>query len=531
MAALLFFVIALLASLTPIRSYDYFWHLATGRWIVEHHAIPLTDPFAIASAKIPWINGSWLFDVLLYGIYKVGGHAGVAFCRALAIAAFFSTLMLWCARRVTPAVASTICAVALVGAALRLGARPEPVGIALMATLVIVLFETSGALRVALTAAIVVFWVNIHPSALLAPIIAALFTVGTTIDLLRARAARATVRHAVASLALVAFTATAALFINPYGSSAVVAPFRLAAEVGSGAFVNAEWVPSRVAQFPLLYIAILLVALLITYRRFANAAAILLFLFFAALAVRFVRNQGFFFVAVPLVAVWWLPPRVSDRVSAVLRIALITIAVGALTLRFSHRVRLGVDANYFPVAAVKRLQALGLRGHFYNPDQFGGFLIWSFYPEQRALTDGRNELYENYNREYAAARTNNRAWNALLQKYGVTVAVDEYRREPIMAVDPRNGSAVPMPPSLALYPPRQWALVAFDDAAMIYARRDRFPKSELDAVEYRVVRPDDWRPFRPSEHDGAAAEISRARREIGSARVIDVLEERLRSGS
>ena len=24
----------------PIRSYDYFWHLATGRWIVEHHALP-----------------------------------------------------------------------------------------------------------------------------------------------------------------------------------------------------------------------------------------------------------------------------------------------------------------------------------------------------------------------------------------------------------------------------------------------------------------------------------------------------------
>ena len=50
-----------------------------------------------------------------------------------------------------------------------------------------------------------------------------------------------------------------------------------------------------------------------------------------------------------------------------------------------------------------RLRASGLHGRIYNPDQFGGYLIWSFYPERRVLTDGRNELHRTYIAEFAGA--------------------------------------------------------------------------------------------------------------------------------
>ena len=44
-----FLPLALFAALTvaafgAIRSYDLFWQLATGRWIVEHRALPQVDP-------------------------------------------------------------------------------------------------------------------------------------------------------------------------------------------------------------------------------------------------------------------------------------------------------------------------------------------------------------------------------------------------------------------------------------------------------------------------------------------------------
>src|SRR5688500_7303482 len=83
-------------------------------------------------------------------------------------------------------------------------------------------------------AVIAAFWINIHPSALLAPGIAALST--------------RRVAPAVAG--------ALALLVNPYGWRAIVAPLELMSFVRSGAFVNAEWLPSRITQFPLLYLLV-----------------------------------------------------------------------------------------------------------------------------------------------------------------------------------------------------------------------------------------------------------------------------------
>src|SRR5258706_1933255 len=89
-AAAGFFVLATIAAVTPIRSYDYFWHLATGRWIVEHHAVPVSDPFAVASAHVPWINGEWLYQIVLYAMHGIAGDAGISIISALLAAAIFT---------------------------------------------------------------------------------------------------------------------------------------------------------------------------------------------------------------------------------------------------------------------------------------------------------------------------------------------------------------------------------------------------------------------------------------------------------
>ncbi|HKO54361.1 MAG TPA: hypothetical protein VJ276_00705, partial [Thermoanaerobaculia bacterium] len=81
-----------LAAVGPIRNYDFFWHLATGRWIAEHRALPETDPFAVASEQRPWINGEWAFEVLLYGVYEVVGLTGLSIVRALLAAGIFTLI-------------------------------------------------------------------------------------------------------------------------------------------------------------------------------------------------------------------------------------------------------------------------------------------------------------------------------------------------------------------------------------------------------------------------------------------------------
>src|ERR1043166_3539376 len=45
---------------------DFFWHLATGRYIVENHSVPDTDIFGFVSAGNEWIPFEWGWDVLTY---------------------------------------------------------------------------------------------------------------------------------------------------------------------------------------------------------------------------------------------------------------------------------------------------------------------------------------------------------------------------------------------------------------------------------------------------------------------------------
>jgi len=311
--------------------------------------------------------------------------------------------------------------------------------------------------------------------------------------------------------------------MNPYGWNAILAPLRLTSEIHSETFVNAEWLPSTFAFFPLLYVTVGVVALLFlgTREKRANAWRFVIFALLAALAVRYVRNQGLYFAALPLL----VPPigNFSRRVSN----AIAACALIPLAWVFQHDVhRPRVDDERFPIRAVAALKSYNLPGNIYNVDQFGGLIEWTFYPERRALTDGRNELFRDFIAADALARHDSRAWHAMIAKYGLVLAVDEYQREKIEVLDVASGERQALPASLVRYRRRDWALIGFDDAAMVFARRDAFPPSRLDAIEYRFLVPDDpGIAYKNAEfRDLARKEIARAKAQFGDIRVVRELE-------
>src|SRR5436305_7364120 len=101
----------------------------------------------------------------------------------------------------------------------------------------------------------------------------------------------------------------------------------------------------------------------------------------------------------------------------------------------------------------------------------------------------------------------------MIAKYGLVLAVDEYQRDKIEVLDVASGERQALPASLVRYRRRDWALIAFDDAAMVFARRDAFPPARLDAIEYRFLVPDDpGIRYRTTEfRDTARKEIARAK--------------------
>ena len=442
------FVVLAAAATGAIRSYDLFWQLATGRWIVEHRALPLTDPFALASEQREWIDGEWLYEVALYGAHELLGLRGLSILRGI-LAALIFTLAFLARRDENESSALLASAIGFAGAMAVLDLRPSGA-----AALMVVLMLAARPLWARLLLTVV--WMNVHPSALLAPLVGA---------------------RRLRDVPLLAV----ALLLNPYGWKGIVAPVELTAMVNSGQFVNAEWLPSSPLHHPILYVAILIaIALVATHStRFARSGEvttqeralywwrIALLAMFAILAVRHVRNQPLFFAAFPM-----LIPLPALRLRPVLVYAASALAVASVGFTADHR--LGVPPERFPIAAVAQLRALGLRGNIYNADQFGGYLIWTFYPERRVLTDGRNELYRAFIPEWQEARVDQRKWMALLRKYDIQLAVEEYR-PPLRVTDARTGRVTEMDASLAYWPRDRWTLIAKDDAAMVFARRSAVP--------------------------------------------------------
>jgi hypothetical protein len=459
--ALALFLLFFLLAIAPIRSYDLFWHLATGRWIVEHRALPASDPFAVASDREPWINGEWLFQVVLHAVQGVTGIDGLSWVRALLAALIFLIAYRASVSVSSAEVALPLTALAFAGALPIFDVRPSGIA-ALFVLLATALASRKPRGATILYALLTIVWINVHPSALLAPVISLL---------LRPRS-------------LLPVVGVLGLLVNPHGLEGITAPLSLLRHVGSGEFVNAEWLPSAPMTFPLLYICLGIAILLFATaaNRRAHVGRMLVLAVFAWLAVRHVRNQPLFFAVFPFL--------VAPAMRTIARAHAYAVTAAAMLFAlFTGAHGIGLFPRRFPVQAVARLKASGLPGNLYNPDQFGGFLIWSLYPQRRVLTDGRNELYHAFIPEYAKARGDQRAWRELLRKYRIDLAVDEYRA-PLEVIDAVTRKTTHMPASLAYWPRRQWALIAFDDAGMVFARRAAFSRGELEKWEIRGMVPD-----------------------------------------
>src|SRR5208337_620549 len=85
---------ALCAGSHTVADYDMGWHLATGRYVVQHHEIPRVDVLSFTSAGKPWAYPPFA-GVLLYLTYSAFGYAGLSWFCAVACLAVVAYLVRW----------------------------------------------------------------------------------------------------------------------------------------------------------------------------------------------------------------------------------------------------------------------------------------------------------------------------------------------------------------------------------------------------------------------------------------------------
>ena len=59
-----------LTSLSSLANHDLWWHLSTGQWILQNHALPRSGIFS-QSSDLPWIASSWAYEVLFATGHRV----------------------------------------------------------------------------------------------------------------------------------------------------------------------------------------------------------------------------------------------------------------------------------------------------------------------------------------------------------------------------------------------------------------------------------------------------------------------------
>jgi len=480
------------------------WHLASGRWILDHGSFLRADPFSFTSTGAPWVDHEWLFQIGVATVESVGGTTALGVLRALTVAALALLLLVISVRSgLSPAAALLLSMLCIAGARSRFFVRPELVTL-LVVPAIVWLFLSRGRRRTQSwlipLAVLTVVGANAHGGVLVAPLLLAGILAAETAQMIFVRQwSRQTFSSGIAGIT----TAVLALLVNPYGWRLLAVPVRLAHLVDQPFIPNPEWLSPVFSQAPFLYLAIAAALVLLALRE-RRADRWILFVMAAVLALRHIRNVGLFFVLLPAVVApalaSWRALTVSGddhdrpypRTNLLATVAAILLAVSIAAAPWP-RFGFGFAEDYYPTGACSFLDAEGLPStRLYNDVRFGGYLIDRYFPPRQVFQDDRNEIHETLLREiWEIFETSDVAgWFALLARSDVDAALLRYH-PPIRVTNPDGDDLGERGFSALWFPNRTWALVYWDDISMVLVRRETAPEELLDRHEYHVIRPDD----------------------------------------
>jgi hypothetical protein len=215
---------ALVMFLTPILDDgDTYWQIRTGEWILNHLAIPATDPFSFTAGDRPWFAHEWLAETLMALAWRANGIGGVMILAAAATG-LTAAILIHHLRRFLPGIYAVLgVIVALANAAPSMLARPH-----LLAWPCLALWcgglIAARANRVAPSfwlLPVMLIWVNLHGSFIIGLLLPGAFLIEALLD------------HAVdhrsvfTSWAAFILAAWAVALLNPEGIAGVLFPFHM----------------------------------------------------------------------------------------------------------------------------------------------------------------------------------------------------------------------------------------------------------------------------------------------------------------
>lgn len=437
------------------RDSDTGWHIRSGETIIQTGKLPRTDPYSWSRQGSEWLAWEWSADVILGIAHIRGGLPGVTllYLALLSICSWLWFRLTWAAGG--DFLLSCVLASPMLSTVnLHWLARPHIFGWLLL--LAWVWCAERPPIRSRWWHAVAAFlagsaWANLHASFFLLPATAVLYAIGYWLRPLLWTVEPDADFRAARWFAVVATTAAAGSFLNPYG-------WLLHQHVFS--YLTNRELLERIGEFQSF--------------NFHNPGSIqiLLALAIAGIGAVFALDQGrlgrFFLLGgmcllalrsargLPLVALLLplangsiteglrkmeLRPWIRGKVDGFLAYGrnlraldspfrgyawapLMLLAAGWILWQPSLHARTGFPPEEFPVLAASAVEGLPGSARLFAPDKFGGYLIYRFQGERKVYFDGRSDFYGvRFMKRYIDFVQVRPGWDGMIETEGFTHAL------------------------------------------------------------------------------------------------------------
>ncbi len=515
---LLVLLSALCAGLHTVADYDMGWHLATGRYVVQHHQIPRTDVLSFTSAGKPWAYPPFA-GVLFYLTYNAFGYAGLSWFCALACLAVVAYLV----RRGD--IGSAVLAMfAVQSIAARAAPRAD-----LFSTVFFAFFlgelwsyhhETRS--RPWLLPVLMLFWVNLHPG-----FIAGLGAIGAYL-LIEASDLPFAERRQAVLLRLRRIwpwlaACGAATIVNPWGPGIYVSSLTLSGlaaptqgKLNGNTFIGEfrgvpisthllyQLVDVRHMENGLTWLLLVAIALvgLFLWQRQLGAAGIVAIALYSGLA--HARYMGIFAITIatlggPLLSEFFVSGSTLEtekdsrsliRVPEAMAILVTIVFCGVTLLHIADFVssrtyvvfnadwRFGAgESSWFPARAAAFIKREQLPANIFEEYALGGYAAWSLGPQYPDFIDGRGDrlspdLVVEQRKLYSEA-PDSQLWQTAADRWNLNVllvATSGFRG--LQKMDP-----------FAFCQSATWRPVYMDDVSLVFLRDTPQNRSWLDRLQ------------------------------------------------
>ena len=426
---------------------DVGWHIRTGEFILDHHAVPYQDLYSFSKPNAPWYAWEWLSDVIDGSLHRIAGLKGIVLMAGVVIALFATTLirrMVW--RGVHLFVAVVVSLMCVGSAWMHFLARPHIFTLLLLSVSIWMLEadREHPTARIWWLVPITAVWTNLHGGFLALIATLGLAALGTAIEALLDR--KTSWRNAVRYLGLTAACSAASL-VNPYG-------YHLHVHLAD--YLRSDWIRSVIQEFQspsfrhenmMQFEALLLGGLIVAGALFRRRRVVegLWIVFFTHMALGSARHVPIFVtVSGPVIAaeiaVWWriwtgnaskvslvaiVNQMAADSLSGFRRSSVWPAMVVAGLALTGSSIPWPKDfpGQLFPTRMIHAHRAELLNARLLTTDQWADYLIY-LDPRQKVFVDGRSDFYgAEVGNEYLHMINGQPDWEQVLTKYDFNLAL------------------------------------------------------------------------------------------------------------